>query len=81
MWSERNITISFIKQACTAICFYEYQVVVDPKGDGNGGGINSGNAGTRVPKPTNFNEQPFQCLTHQQIVKPLLCPAFTPQNL
>lgn len=51
---ERNLTISFIKQACTAICFYEYQVVVDPKGDGNGGGINSGNAGTRGPKPTNF---------------------------
>jgi len=51
---ERNLTISFIKQACTAICFYEYQLVVGPKGDGNGGGINSGNSGTRGPKPTNF---------------------------
>jgi Fe-S cluster assembly iron-binding protein IscA len=40
--SFRNVTITFIRQACTAICFYEYTI------------IKEGDGGSRVPMPTNF---------------------------
>ena len=32
----RNWTISFIKQACSAICFYDFRIDQDPKDDGDG---------------------------------------------
>lgn len=34
-WGYRNWTISFIKQACYAICFYDFRIEQDPK-DGDG---------------------------------------------
>ncbi len=47
--STANLTISFVRQACSTICFYQYELVVAPKG-----GANGENTGSRLPKPTNF---------------------------
>jgi len=46
---ESDLTVSFVREACSAICFYQFELVVDPKG-GKSGDIN----GLRGPKPTNF---------------------------